>query len=108
MEVNAGALLAGSRLVELNVLVKLLGLLGDLGRVVLASLGLFNLLGKGKELELEDLVLYLADLEGRTGLGLGTAGRLDGFVEASGLGLGVLDRLTCGLDNGEVGVGDGG
>lgn len=100
LEVNRLAGLAGGLLVGGDVGIELLLLGGDLGAVVGAALGLGDGQVEDLELELEDLVLDLADLEG---VGGGAAGGGDGVVEAAGVDLGVLGRRPGGLDDGRVG-----
>lgn len=100
LEVNRLARIASGLLVGGDVGVELLLLGGDLGRVVLAGLGLLDLEVEDLELELEDLVLDLSDLEG---VGVGAAGGGDGVVEAASVDLGALSHLPGVADDGGVG-----
>lgn len=99
-EVDRLARVAGRLLVGGDVGVELLLLGCDLCGVVLAVLGLVDRKVEDLELQLEDLVLDLADLEG---VGVGTAGGGNRVVETARADLGVLGSRPGGLDDGCVG-----
>lgn len=101
LKVNSSAQLASVLLISLNILVQLLGDISKLRSSVLA-LSSLNLSNHNLELQLQNLVLDLAVLESPAGSGLLTARRLDGLVEATGLGLGVFGRLASSLEDGEI------
>lgn len=101
VKVDGLAGLPGRLLVGRDIGVELLLLLGNLVRVVVAALGGLNLQGQHLELQLEHLVLDLADLQGLAGVAV-LAGLLDGVVEAAVVRLGRLGRLARRLEDVEV------
>lgn len=105
LELDRLARLAGALGVGRDVGVELLLLLRDLGGVVLAALRLVDLQAQHLELELEDLVLDLADLQG---VGGRAGRRLEGLVEAARVRLGGLGRLLRRLDDRQIGGIDAG
>lgn len=100
---NSLTLLARRSLVQSNVRVQLGLLLRNLIRDIL-TLRLLNLQRQHFRRQLEDLVLDLAVLE-RSSFGV-RGSSIDSRVES--VGLGIFGGFTLGLDDVEVGRGDGG
>ena len=92
---HPNSLLSSRRLVQLDVVVQLTHLLGEL-LIIWTALSCLDLDGKDLKLKLQDLVLDLAVLQG--GCFSIICGSIDPFIEATSTDLGIFSDLTLVLE----------